>query len=340
MTVDEVARRSWWAVAFESALDGGPLHARVLGEDLVIARVGGELLAAPDRCPHRGASLSGGDVVDAPDATACLVCPYHAVHFASDGSAVHLPARPGARLPDRLSLRALPVRARHGIVWASLDRDPVGTIPDWSEFDVDGRARFQLGPHPWAVQASRITENFNDLAHFATVHAATFASADDTVVPPIDLRSVDGRIEHGVRMHQLDRVTLDSPEVSAEVGYRYTHVMPFASELVITYAPDRVEWIQFAVTPTSTLDPTSTDPPASMVFQQNARDFDLDGDVGAWSDFQAEVNEEDRRVLETVRPVRIGVDGSGVDEVALGFDTFATAYRRRWRSMLGEQPGR
>ncbi|MEP1124299.1 MAG: Rieske 2Fe-2S domain-containing protein [Ilumatobacter sp.] len=331
MSPDDLARRYWHAVAFESALDEGPVAVRVLGEDLVVARVGDDLVAAPDRCPHRGASLSRGHVGVSPGGTSCLVCPYHALHFAADGTAVHLPARPESRLPERLALSTLPVRAVHGLVWASLDPEPLGVLPDWSAFDVAGRARFQLGPHPWAAQASRITENFNDLAHFATVHAVTFGDADNTVIPPVELFAEGDVIEHGVRMHQLDRVTLDGPLVSAEVAYHYTHVMPFASELVITYAPDRIEWIQVAITPATRLDAEVQE---SLVFQQNARDFDLEGDIAGWSDFQAEVNEEDRHVLETVRPARISPDGSDVDEIALGFDTFTTAYRRRWKTTL------
>ena len=332
MTPDEVARRCWHAVAFEPALDDGPVGATVLGEDVVVARLGGRLLAAPDRCPHRGARLSGGAVGAAPDGTACLVCPYHALHLDADGAPVHLPARPDGRLPERARVRTLPVEVRHGVVWVCLDADPLGALPDWSAFDVAGRARFQLGPHRWDALASRITENFNDLAHFATVHAATFGDADHAVVPPIELRAGDGVVEHGARMHQLDRVTLDGAHDAAELSYRYTHVMPFASQLELRYGPGRTEWIQVAVTPVTRLDDEA---PVSMVLQQDARDFDVDGDLDGWRDFQAEVNEEDRRALEAVRPRRIRPDGADADEVALGPDAFTTAYRRAWRALLG-----
>ncbi|MFK8025129.1 MAG: Rieske 2Fe-2S domain-containing protein [Ilumatobacter sp.] len=339
---DVVARRYWHAVGFEAQLADGPFGVTVLDEPIVVARLGDELLAAADRCPHRSSQLSTGDVRVAPSGAACLVCPYHALHFDESGRATHLPARPDDRLAERLDLTVYPITVEHGMVWVSLDPDPIGGIPDWSAYGQPETIGFQLGPEPWATMPSRIVENFNDLGHFATVHAETFGASDDpalVTVPParVDVTGSGGAggptgLDHVVEMYQLDRVTLDGPLVPILAEFAYRHVFPFVTELRITYAPDRVEWIQVAFTPVSSL---AADAPRSLVFQQNVRNFDLDGEIDPWHDFQAAVNAEDREILEVLRPAVIGVDGTGADEATLSFDDVTVAYRRLWRDLIG-----
>src|SRR3989304_2296245 len=55
------ARRGYWQPALHAkAPTDKPQPAVVLGERLVIARMGGEVAAFPDLCVHRGAALSLG----------------------------------------------------------------------------------------------------------------------------------------------------------------------------------------------------------------------------------------------------------------------------------------
>ncbi|MEM1335887.1 MAG: hypothetical protein AAGG08_20760, partial [Actinomycetota bacterium] len=259
------------------------------------------------------------------------VCPSPGLHLDADGRPPHLPARPGARLASRLGVEPLSATIRDDIVWISLDPDPEGGLPTWEPHDTPERAHFQLEPAIWNVSPTRIAENFNDLAHFATVHADSFGDPSHPIVPEETLLTTESGFRHWVHMHQLDRVTMDGPAVSIEVEFHYEHVMPFVTELRISYAPDRIEWIQVAFVPMTSLD----DPePATMVFQQNVRNFDLDGDIAAWHDFQAAVNEEDRVILESITPRPIAVDGHGADESALAVDVFTSAYRRAWRALL------
>ena len=66
-----------WYVAGESRRFGEKAQRlRIAGEDLVAWRVDGELLIAPDACPHMGASLADGDVEDG-----VVSCPWHAWRF-------------------------------------------------------------------------------------------------------------------------------------------------------------------------------------------------------------------------------------------------------------------
>jgi len=82
-----------WHVVCEGAdLAAGPVGVTLLGRDYVVWRApGGEVVAAPDRCPHRESPLSLGHVADG-----CLVCPYHGWTFDGRGACVAIPsnARP------------------------------------------------------------------------------------------------------------------------------------------------------------------------------------------------------------------------------------------------------
>jgi phenylpropionate dioxygenase-like ring-hydroxylating dioxygenase large terminal subunit len=67
-----VLRGYWYAVAPSMAIAPGPLAVTVLGEPLVLWRTAeGGVTAARDRCPHRDAPLSLGQVV-----ARGLQCPY------------------------------------------------------------------------------------------------------------------------------------------------------------------------------------------------------------------------------------------------------------------------
>jgi isorenieratene synthase len=62
----------WFVVDATRELGEGPRRYTIAGLDLVFWRDGGELLAAPDACPHMGASLGEGRVCEGR-----LVCPWH-----------------------------------------------------------------------------------------------------------------------------------------------------------------------------------------------------------------------------------------------------------------------
>lgn len=319
----------WFPVAFESTLDE-PLGVELLGRRLVVARFGSgddaRVAAFPDRCPHRGAVLSDGCLTAAPDGTATLACPYHGLQFDGDGLPVHLPGRPDDRLAARLALDPVQVEVRHGVVWVCPSGEPITPIPDWSAVAQPTTIGFELGPMAWSVAASRAVENFTDLAHFATVHAATFGDPVHPEIPEYRVE-VDGPVmRHEAIVYQLDRLTLDGPLEPVPVRFAYTTVLPFSSELILYYPGDRTEWIQFGVWPVNDTE--------CRVLQRNVRDFDLDDPVEDWRDFQIAIGFEDQRVLEQLRPALVRLDGHGADEVGLPFDAATTAYRSMWRSML------
>ncbi|MEJ2481594.1 MAG: DUF5914 domain-containing protein [Gemmatimonadota bacterium] len=69
----------WFAIDASSAIEEAPRHYRIDGHELVAWRVDGALRVAPDACPHMGAKLSDGKVLEGR-----LVCPWHGLEL-TDG---------------------------------------------------------------------------------------------------------------------------------------------------------------------------------------------------------------------------------------------------------------
>ena len=284
----------------------------------MVFRSGGQAGAASDRCPHRGSPLSLG----AYEADR-LVCPYHGLRYAADGACVGFPARPDARLPKRLTLDTVQTRECHGLVWACLD-EPAADPPDWGFYDRPDVQTFQIGPERWQASASRVAENFNDIAHFSTIHRVTFGPSDRPVAPQ-EVTATDTGFTSTVSVYQQYRNTLDGSVEEVEADYRYDFTFPFSSMLTITYPDGEIECVQLTALPESAA--------SSLVFQQSAR-TNLGGDpLEPWRDFQAAVNEEDRVICEALRPREVPFSLDGTAEVALPTDAFSIAYRRLWKSL-------
>lgn len=128
-------RRYWHPIAAESELrEPGTRACRILGEDLVLYRdLSGNLGLLERHCPHRRADLSYGFVE--PHG---LRCNYHGWLFDSGGRCLEQPfedtVNPGARACDKAIMRAYPVRAHAGLLWAYLGPQPAPLIPDWEPF--------------------------------------------------------------------------------------------------------------------------------------------------------------------------------------------------------------
>lgn len=70
----------WLAVDASRRIGETPVAYRIDGRDLVLWRIEGQLFAAPEACPHMGASLAGADVRDGK-----LVCPWHGLELGPKG---------------------------------------------------------------------------------------------------------------------------------------------------------------------------------------------------------------------------------------------------------------
>ena len=117
----------WCVVASSDALRDAPIKAR--GRDLVLWRVGDEVRAAPNACPHMGAELCTGRVQDEK-----LVCPWHGLKLGRrHGAWKTIPARDDGVLiwaqtleeaPGELVLTERPNDHVHGVIQMEARCDP------------------------------------------------------------------------------------------------------------------------------------------------------------------------------------------------------------------------
>lgn len=161
----------WTPIELARRLGRRPRQVWLVGERVVLFRgEGGRVGALLDRCPHRGATLSLGRVVDG-----CVECPFHGWRFSVDGACRAVPLNettPARR--ERLAATSLPVRELGGLVWVytRVGVEPLGapTVPaplmdaHW--------VRWQNST-TWQVHWSRAMENSLDFAHLPFVHRNT-----------------------------------------------------------------------------------------------------------------------------------------------------------------------
>jgi phenylpropionate dioxygenase-like ring-hydroxylating dioxygenase large terminal subunit len=180
-------RDHWYVVAEGGDLGDAPVAVRLLGEDLVVWRSpDGSVVAAPDRCPHREAPLSLGTIE-----AGCLVCAYHGWTFGDGGRCVTVPsAAPGVPVPPKAHLSAVCAVERYGLVWLCLGR-PQRELPHIAEEEDTAYRRINSGVATWRTSATRMTDNFLDIAHFPYVHTGTFGLATNKQVPKFDIVELD-----------------------------------------------------------------------------------------------------------------------------------------------------
>ncbi len=177
-------RDQWYVVAdIADVAADSPLGVTLLGDRYVVWRAtDGTLAAAPDRCPHREAPLSAGRVEHG-----CLVCPYHAWTFSTDGTCVAIPALgPDAAIAPTARLATVGIRELYGLVWLSPGNPTAEPPRIVQDLDPSFR-RLTSGIETWSTSATRMVDNFCDVAHFPYVHAGTIGADTDPVVGPISV---------------------------------------------------------------------------------------------------------------------------------------------------------
>jgi phenylpropionate dioxygenase-like ring-hydroxylating dioxygenase large terminal subunit len=120
----------WYTAATSAELGAKPLARTICNEPLVIFRAqDGAVAVLTDRCPHRKAPLSCGEVVGND-----IQCGYHGIRFAADGACTHVPGN--VPIGRNFRARCFPAREIHGLIFVWLGEpslaDPA-LIPDFSE---------------------------------------------------------------------------------------------------------------------------------------------------------------------------------------------------------------
>ncbi len=166
----DLMRRYWHPIAAATELDDNPIKpVRLMGEDLVLYRdLSGTLGLTDRRCAHRRADLSYGFVE-----TCGIRCNYHGWQFDETGRCVAQPfeetVKPGG-LKAEVRLKAYPVEAKGGLIWAYLGPQPAPLLPTWEPFTwKNGFVQIVLSEIP--CNWFQCQENSIDPVHFEWMHA-------------------------------------------------------------------------------------------------------------------------------------------------------------------------
>ena len=310
----EILSRYWHPVAFATDVADKPFAATLLDERLVLFRSNGQLVAARDVCPHRGAPLSQGWVDNGH-----LVCPYHGLSYGGDGKCKFIPSQDDGPIPERLRLTTYAVQEAYGLVWVSLGggEEPLPSFPAW---DAEGYQQILCPSIDIKASAGRQTEGFIDVAHFAWIHHDSFADRDNPVVPQYSVE----RRDNGMRAEYVSTVSNfpKSMQHRAPEGFLWRRVfevdVPFFARLTVHFPDNGRLSILNAASPVSAR--------LTRLFVPIARNFDHDLPLDDVYAFNRQVFEEDRAIVELQCPEDLPIDRSA--EAPILADRSSGAYRR------------
>jgi len=164
-----------WYVAAWSAEIGRHLTARtLLGENVVLwRRQDGTPAALVDRCPHKLAPLSLGELVGDD-----VQCGYHGMTFSGTGQCVRIPGQ--AAIPPSACARSFPLVERYGAVWIWMGdpahADPAVIVPV-QRYGEPGWALVDGQYLHFKTNYLNITDNLVDPAHTTYVHKNTIGNS-------------------------------------------------------------------------------------------------------------------------------------------------------------------
>ncbi|MFY4257960.1 Rieske 2Fe-2S domain-containing protein [Achromobacter xylosoxidans] len=173
----QLMRNFWIPICLSEEVsepDGDPVHARILGEDLVVFRdTEGRVGVMDEYCPHRRVSLVYGRNEDCG-----LRCLYHGWKMDVEGTVIEMVSEPAAStMAEKVKHKAYKVQEWAGLIWAFMGdqtRIPAFVPPPWApEKSAKVSIAKVLIPCNWA----QILEGAIDSAHSSSLHSSDFVPA-------------------------------------------------------------------------------------------------------------------------------------------------------------------
>ncbi|MCB1615493.1 MAG: Rieske 2Fe-2S domain-containing protein [Pseudomonadales bacterium] len=218
--------QNWYVVAFADELKAG----EVIGKDFLNTRVAvyrkacGEVVVTTARCPHMGADLSLGDVVNDQ-----LRCAYH--HFSFDCHGVCQSVPSNDPVPPGAKIFSYPCVERFGLIWAFNGEKPRFPPPEARDFGYENlryRARKTdvFNHAPWINIG-----NVFDFLHLKYVHGLSF-DYDVERINYLDDYHIENEIQFDTEHPYESRIRITGTNTVA-----YTVVTDTASIGLFTLTP-------------------------------------------------------------------------------------------------------
>jgi len=225
-------RNRWYVGAIADEIGERPLARTVLDEPVVFFRdSGGAAVALEDRCVHRQAPLSLGEVVGD-----TLQCAYHGLCFDRTGACVRIPSQ--KNIPPGARVRSYPVSERYGFVfiWMGEPGLAKATPPYpfcWADSDAFRMMHTRLHA---TFDYQLLIDNLMDVTHLPFAHRSTIGTAAIAE----DFTARTERLEDGVRITRWMENIDQAPAHVEATGY----TGKVDRWQVITYTPPAFVWLQ------------------------------------------------------------------------------------------------
>ena len=173
----QLMRRHWIPVCLAEEVaeaDGTPVHAKILGEDLVVFRdSGGNVGVLDEHCPHRRASLVMGR-----NEEGGLRCLYHGWKVDVKGNVLEMASEPASSgLCSKVKHTAYPTEEWGGFVWAWMG--PADAMPAFEPpaFAPTAQTRVSIVKVQVPCNWAQILEGAIDSAHSSSLHSTDMPPA-------------------------------------------------------------------------------------------------------------------------------------------------------------------
>ena len=186
-------RNCWYPVTFLQDLPKDrPYSFSLYDQAFVLFRnQDGKLGCLTDRCPHRAAKLSDGQIIDGK-----IECLYHGWQFNTDGQCLHIPQLPAdAKIPAKACVQSFPVVECQGIVWMwageaeTADEKLIPTVADLDDPTVASSDYMLDLPYDQFY----FMENIVDPSHIYISHEATFKGRK--YAQPLEMEVIDVSVQ-------------------------------------------------------------------------------------------------------------------------------------------------
>ncbi len=205
-------RDKWYLICTKQELGVEPQARRILGEDLVLWRDGeGNPRLMHDYCPHRGAKLSIGDVVNGE-----LQCWYHFWRFNSDGNCVSIPSQGGkCSLQSRTKVaQTYPTVEKAGFIWSFIgDQEPPELELPFELADPS----YSMFPESveWSANWLLAYENLADIMHAPFLHNRSLTLSGGIVEDSVNVSNT----ETGFRVERVNQQGVNFDQVEIDLGH-------------------------------------------------------------------------------------------------------------------------
>ena len=167
-------RNAWYVAATRNEVADKLLARTILNEPVVLFKNGdGEICALEDRCCHRGAPLSLGDITKTG-----VRCGYHGMEFNSSGKCTDIPGQ--TTIPARARVKSYPLVAKGDYLWIWMGDPEIANPADVLDYPPDDPVNWPRSNDMLHLKASyvMVLENLMDLSHLSYLHRTSIGSSE------------------------------------------------------------------------------------------------------------------------------------------------------------------